>query len=312
MSVRNKFQYAVATGRRTLLVATIIALLIWGITLQKWEDGYVFLAVFAATFLLTELNTRFALIRTRTALPATMFLLFCGTLPVLHVISWTCLLPFLYIFLLHSLFKSYESYSCHATIFHTFLSLSLISLIVPPIIFLGFFIYLHMVSLRSLNIRSFFAGIIGLITPYVFMVSFAIFYDKPDIYMPVLEKIYTFSPIDYSRLSLQTYASWGVILLLSFVGSTSYLTSRHKDKVKTRILLHIIFMMQIWIIALAFLQPQYAEHLLLLQIVNCSILCSHLFALTFNRFTRVFFALTCVLWIALYLFNLWMPSFNFL
>ena len=307
MNTKNRFQYTVATGRNTFPVAVLIALLVWGLTLQNWEDGYALIALFAGAFLLAELNTRFALIRTRTTLPATMFLLFGSTFPFLHTVSWACSLPILYIFLLHALFKSYESHSCYATIFHAFLALSLISLIIPQIIYLSIFLYLHMISLRSLNIRSFFAGIIGLITPYFLLSSFAVLFDNPEIFIPFANKLFAFSSIDYGGLSLHIYASWGVVFLLSLIGSFSYLTSRHKDKVKTRILLHIILIMQVWIIALFALQPQQAEYLLSLQIVNCSVLCSHLFALTYNLFTRIFFAATCVLWIALYVFNIWMP-----
>ena len=69
MSVKNHFQYRIATGRMTLPVAILVAAAVGSVNIAHWTDVFS-LAVCALTaYLLIEMNTAFALIRTRTAFP---------------------------------------------------------------------------------------------------------------------------------------------------------------------------------------------------------------------------------------------------
>ena len=64
--------------------------------------------------------------------------------------------------------------------------------------------------------------------------------------------------------------------------------------VRTRIFLSFLITVEAWIYLLGILQPQHFDILLQMQIIVGSILTGHLFTLTHNRFTGIFFITTFV------------------
>ena len=144
LSARNRFQYHIATGRGTLPVAVVLTLLIWAATsVHDWLNIGSLLAFGFASYLLLETETQFALIRTRTTLPAASFLLFYAATVFLHEASISCILPIFFILMLLNLFHSYESYHAPGYLFQSFLFLGLGSLILPPLAWITPLLYIH-------------------------------------------------------------------------------------------------------------------------------------------------------------------------
>ncbi|MFR3188020.1 MAG: hypothetical protein ACLTOV_08710 [Phocaeicola sp.] len=125
------------------------------------------------------------------------------------------------------------------------------------------------------------------------------------VYTPLTEA-FRFASIDYSILSPSQLLSWGVILSVSVISAIQSLLYSFQDKVQTRILLRVLAGTAMGIIFFTILQPQHANTLFPLLLIIGSIMSGHLFALTFNRFTRFFLPITIGLWIFVCIFNLWM------
>lgn len=156
IQTRNRFQYEVATGRATLPVVSALTLILWVIsTPHLWANIGSLLIFSLTTYLLLETDTKFALIRTRTTLPASFFLLFYAATPFLHTWDVTLLLPVFFLCMLYSLFQSYESPHASTAIFHAFLWMGLSSLILPCIAWITPLLYIHMINLRSLEGKPF-------------------------------------------------------------------------------------------------------------------------------------------------------------
>lgn len=308
---RNRFQYRIVTGRATLPVATIITLIAFACTFKGWLDAVALAAGAFVAYLLIEMNTRFSLIRTRTAFPSSLFLLFYAAIPMLHVGTADCLIPVLFLGMLSMLFKSYESLYASTTIFHAFLYLGLASLIEPYLISLFPVFYFHMIYLRSLSYKTFFAGLIGVGIPYWFLLGYASCTGNIELFSSSVGRLVHFLPIDYGVLSLQAYVSWGAVAVISLVSMVYMLNSSYKDKVQTRIMLYMLAMTEIWVNLLPALQPQHIGAFLPLQIILGAIMTGHSLALTFNRFTHVYCIFVLTVWALLFLFNLWMHFFNF-
>ena len=77
---RNKFQYRIATGRITLPAAILLAVIVCLINTKQLTDGITLGVCAVMAYMLIEMNTAFALIRTRTAFPPAMFMLFFRSL----------------------------------------------------------------------------------------------------------------------------------------------------------------------------------------------------------------------------------------
>ena len=312
IQTKNRFQYEVATGRATLPVVTILTLFLWTIsTPQLWTNIGSLLSFGIATYLIVETDTKFALIRTRTSLPASLFLLFYAATPFLHTWNVELLLPILFICMLYSLFQSYESPHASTSIFHAFFWMGLSSLIVPCFAWIAPLIYIHMINLRSPEGKTFFAGIIGFTLPYWFLFGYYLYTDQITSFYPIVSRLIQFDPIDYTTIHISRYILWGTIVILWIIYSIPYLQTAYKDKVQTRILLQVILFMGIWINILIALQPSHIDALLPLSIIPMVFMGGHLFPLTFTRFTRILFIATLVIWLVLCLFNLWIHFFNF-
>ena len=175
MAIRNRFQYEVATGRMTLPVAILIALLVWGSTCREWTELVSMALCAAGTYLLIELNTTFALIHTRTTLPSALFLTLYAFCPFLHAYTPAVWLPVLFLGILFALFQSYEAFYASTPVYHAFLLLGLGSLAIPPVLYLIPLIYIAMGDLRSFSARTFFAGLVGIATPYLFLLSYHLY-----------------------------------------------------------------------------------------------------------------------------------------
>lgn len=312
MSPKDRFQYQVATGRGTLPAVTLLTLMLWGISAAgHWTDLGSLLTFGLVAYLMIETDTRFALIRTRTTLPASLFLLAYAVIPFMHAWSTSSLLPLLFIAQLFSLFKCFEAPDATTEAFHAFFWLSLASLIFSPLIWIAPLMYAHMAALRSLSPRTFCAGLVGLSLPYGLLASYCICNDRIADMLPLLAGMIHFPSGGYTDISLTVAVSGIVTAGLFIVYAVCYLQSASRDKVQSRILLRTTVWMGTWILILMILQPRSISRLLPLLCIASSFIGGQLFALTFNRNMRILFYSTLTLWGLLCLFNLWILFFNF-
>lgn len=311
MAGYNRFQADIAAGRFTLPVVILICLFLWGISINSGYEIASFVICALTGYLMIEINTAFTLIRTRTTLPVSMYWFLMAACMFLHPFRLVNFIPLAFIITLFQLFRSYESQQASGNIFHAFFFVGLGSLVFPQLLYFIPLFYISMINFRSLSAKTFFAGLLGMVTPYWFLFSYSFYYDKMDLFYSPLQELIHFQPIDYSALTLNDIISWGVITLISLISSAHYFQVSYLDKTRTRLFLSFLVAVEAWIYLLGILQPQHFYALLPLQIMIGSILTGHLFTLTRNRFSGIFFIITFVILITLAIYNLWMQFFNF-
>ena len=123
---RDSFQYKVVTGRFTLSVAVLTALLLWGVTCEVREGFPAWIACVVIAYLLIEMTTRFSLVHARSTFPSSLYLLYCSAFPFLHVADIRCVVPVLFLCMMVGLLRSYESLHAPLFVFHTFFCLGLL------------------------------------------------------------------------------------------------------------------------------------------------------------------------------------------
>lgn len=310
MTGHNKFQIDIATGRLTLPVVILICLFLWGVSIHSWT-GLASILICALTgYIMIEMNTAFTLIRTRTTLHVSFYWFLTAACLFLHPFHTDNLIPLTFIITLFQLFRSYESGQASGSIFHAFFFTGLGSIFFPQLLYFVPLYYIGMVSFRSLSAKTFFAGLIGLLTPYWFLFSYAFYYDKMELFYSPLQALVHFPPVSYGALPPNELINCGVITLLSLICSVHYFLVSYLDKTRTRLFVSFLIAVEAWIYLLGILQPQHFNALLQLQLIICSILTGHLFTLTRNRFSGIFFIVTFVILITLAIYNLWMQFFN--
>lgn len=310
MAGYDKFQTDMAKGRFTFPVAILICLLLRIITGNEWQDVINLLVCALTAYLLIEINTAFTLIRTRSTLHVSFYIFLSTTCLFLHSFQYAVFVPLAFLIATSQLFSSYESPYPAGSIFHAFFFIGLGSLLFPQLLYFVPLFYLGMISFRSLSLKSFFAELTGLCMPYWLFFGYAFYYDKMNLFYHPLQELIHFQPISYGTLGMDRIISCGIITLISLVSSVHYFHVSYLDKVRTRIFLSFLITVEAWIYLLGILQPQHFDILLQMQIIVGSILTGHLFTLTHNRFTGIFFITTFVLLIVLTIYNLWMQFFN--
>lgn len=311
MPEKNRFQYHLATGKALFPAAIISCLAVTGVSFGELTDLLPLMAIGLTTYLLIELNTSFSLIRTRTTLHASLFLLFYVSCPFLHTYSHDIWITPLFVAGIYFLFQSYESPYASTPVFHSFLCLGLGSMIFPWLLYLIPFIYLFMVNLRSFNARTFFAGIIGTTLPYWFLLCWYLYTGEAEkTFQPFIRLAHP-PVIGYGTLSLSQIVTIGTLTVLTAICSIQVVMQGYKDKVQTRIMLRIIIMAGVISVMLAALLPSHINAAVTMLLVVYAIMGGHLFALTFNRFTGILSWATLGIWFLVTSFNLWTDSFNF-
>ena len=306
-----RFQIQVATGRFTLPVVILICLLLWGSTFHEWNELVSLATTAIIGYAMIEANTTFTLIRTRTSLPVCIYGWMTTSLFFLHPFNEINLIPLAFVLAVYQLFRSYESTAPTNSIYHAFLFLSLGSLIFPQFMVFAFLWWTSMIPFRAMNGKSFLASLIGLATPYWFLFVYAFYFDQMPLFLAPLQEMIRFHPIDYSTLLPTEIISWVVITLWLLISSIHYGWISHKDRTRTRIY-HSFFVYAGWCTTiLSVLQPNHLHKWLPIQLICMAFLTGHLFTLTRNRFSGIFFIVTFATFVLIMSFNLWMQFFNF-
>ena len=303
-------QIHVATGRFTLPVTAILCLALWAVAASGWNHWLSLCICAAVGYLMIEANTAFTLIPVRTALPVCICCFLWASLCFLHAASWEDLVPLAFVTAVYQLFRSYESGTSATWVYNAFLALGLGSLALPQMVWYVPLMLLSMIPFRAMNAKSFWAALLGLFTPYWFILGYAMCYNRMDLPLEQLQETVHFSPVDFSPLPIVVLVSWAVITLLQLTFSIHYLQNSYIDKTRTRIC-HTFLVYAGGLTALfALLQPVHLTSLLPIQIICTAFLGGHLFSLTRNRFSGILFIVTFASIIVLTVYNLWMHFFN--
>lgn len=309
--IENRFQVDIATGRLTLPVVILVCLILWGIDISEWSNLGTWGIIAFCGYLMIEMNTTFTLIRTRTTLPTCIFVYLTTIFFFLHSFEWANFAPLAFLLAIFNLFLGYESTKSASHVFHSFLFIGIGSLGFPQLVYFTPLLIISTITFRAMNAKSFLASILGLITPYWILFAYAFYQDEMSLFHNLVMEMFHFYPINYSDLDTTKVIAGLFCILLLIVSSLHYFQVAYLDKTRTRIYLSFFAFSGWWTTLIMVLQPQHLHALLPIQLISLAFLTGHLFTLTRNRFSRLFFVVTFILFIALTVFNLWMRFFSF-
>lgn len=307
----NKFQIEVTTGRLTLPVVTIFCLILWSISIQKWDELISLGITSIIGFLIIETNTAYTLIRTRTTMPVCLYLCFSTALSFLHPLVGANIIALTFLLSVFYLFNSYESAQPTVSIYHTFLFIGIASITFPQFIYFTPLFFLSMLPFRSLTPKSLIASLLGLTTPFWFLFGYAFYFKRMHLFMNPIKEMTQFLNIDLTAIPLHEVISWGIITVLLLIGSLYYWKISYTDKTRTRIYHFFMIFAGLWTTLISILQSAYLCNFILIQLILAAFLNGHLLTLTRNRFANIYFIVTFITLISLMAYNLWMQFFSF-
>lgn len=262
----------------------------------SWTSLAAWLLSLLVAYVLMETNNSNQLIRVRTRMVASVWLVMTGALVSLH----TAVVPWLAALALsvshYTLFRSYQKHEGVVDAFHALLMLSLASLLEPHLLGLApLYLWYIGVFMRAMSPRVFWASAVGLALPYLFVATYSVVAGDYAFFRHMVATLSRVQPVaqtNYQALSPRVVATWALPSVLGLIAVIHYLENYYNDKIRTRMLLYVFVAQGVAIEIFVVLQPMWIETLAPSMVAVASPLIAHLFALGREWWLTPLFALT--------------------
>jgi hypothetical protein len=306
----KRFQNKIAESRRTLPITILYGVGIWllaGLTHQGW--WFQFACFFASVYSMIHLNNINLLIRVYSRSVSVFFILLCCSACWLFPSTQAATELLCTVLSLLLLFSCYQNQDTMGRTFYIFLLISLVSLLEPHfLLFVPIYIVLMATTVYSLGIRTFFATLIGLITPYWLYAGWLLYLNRHQPEM-VLTYFKHFTEVqwntDYAVVSTSQWAYLGLLIVLFIVGTIHFWITSYMDKIRVRQIYSSFIMLAVYTIILMAIQPQKYDMFISMMTIAVTPISAHFFTLTRTRISNIFFIVTIATILFLTGMNLW-------
>lgn len=315
---KRRFQNNVSKSSLTLPLCMVLGTLVWFWNIAAHDLQYSagpFATLFSAaatTYIVMETANKFALLRIRSNMVASVWVVGIALMPFLYHWSAGWMAVPVLAGCHYVMFHTYQNANTSVVpVFHTFVLLGVASLSIPQmLVFVPLFYWYLLVFMRCMSWRSLWAGVVGLILPLCFVIGWSIVTDDYTFLSERWESLLStrlFAAEDY--VMFQDYRSprtlfMAFITMLSLTGIVHYLRNYYNDKIRTRMYLYI-YIIQTSICWLMIMCMPSCFDLLAPSLMLCaSTMVAHFFTLTGTWVSNAFFCLTLLVAVALILINL--------
>ena len=252
-------------------------------------------------FLLIDLNNRSDILRVRPSILIGIYFLFISIYPHLFVFAFTNMSLITFILSLYFLFNSYQCRQSSDLLFYSFAIFGIGTLFFPQSMYLVPIFFIGAGMMQSLNIRSFFAALVGLAFPYFFLLTYAAYMGDISIfYAPFLELSRFGSMNLLQELDISQIAVLAFIILLYAICVIHSLIIDYDNIIRARTTQHFIILLNTALLIFVILQPLYMTPLIALALPGISLMVCHFFLRSSSRLAGITFILTMILVLALY------------
>jgi hypothetical protein len=275
-------------------------------SLSPWFNHLCSILTYVFTgYLLIELNNRSDILRVRASVLAAFYYLFIAFCPEMYLFSYSTLSVLAFLLSFFFLFSSYQMFDSSVPLFHSFAILSIGSLFFPQLIYFVPIWWIGSSMMQSLNLRSFFASIIGFALPYLLLLAYALYINKIDVFFAPFQSIAIFGGMNiFEETPLPNLYSVAYFLILFVISFVHCLAIDYDNKIRTRITLHFIILVNICLFIFILLQPMYEVPLLILSLPGVSIMTAHFFIRTNSKFSSILLIVAIVAMIALFILRM--------
>ena len=293
-------QNQIAESRQTLPATMVYSAVVWLLAGMIQEGWWMiqFPLFLISAFLMMQLNNVNLLIRIYSRMISVSFIILSCAAAFLFPSVTGGFVQFCFIVSILSLFNTYQELPVIGWLYYAFLFLSLASLVeVRILLYLPLFWFLMLVTIHARGWRAITASVLGILTPYWFMVAWLFYTHRHEFDFSLL--------ISHFGERLLTLV---VVIILGIAGGIHFIMKHYEDKFRVRQLYYSFIYLALYTLALMFVIPSQFDILLRILIIAVSPLIGHFFALTKTKVSNIFFLVTAGVILILTLFNLWNSS----
>ena len=310
----KRLQNKTAESRRTLPFAMLYGTAIWLLAGLIKEQWWLQFACFVLSVLLVmRINSKNLLIRIYSRSVSVAFIfLSCAAVHLFP--SWTGgVVQLCFIATLLFLYDSYQDKTTVDKAYFAFLLLGIATMLdVHVLFYLPLVWFVMTVIVYSLSWRTFLASLLGLATPYWFMIGWLLWRKEENLdtlfSLFARQDILQF-PFDFETIPILTRLVIIFIAVMMVIGSLHFIHSSSRDKIRVRQLYYSFIIIGFYSLALLVLQPQ-NELAFRMLIIATSPLIGHYWALTNSRISNIIICTLSIALILLTVHNLWISSYH--
>ena len=312
----KRVENIIAESRYTLPIAAFYSICIWliaGLVSQMWWIQFGCFVVSAVMMML--LNKENMLIRIYSRLVSSTYLVLSCAAVFLFASRSSAIMQMGAAMSLFMLWHCYMNKSSVGWTFYPFLCLGAGSIVHSQVLYYIPIYWMIMAwFIFSLSWRTFFASILGLLTPYWFCLPYYALQGEDCMelmvnHLSTLLAIVSFP--DYSVLSITKIVFLAFLVLLMMIGSIDFVANSYKDTIRVRETYYSFMTIAAYSLLLVLIQPQCYDMAIHVLILVVSPIVAHCFALTHSRFTNILFIITLTIILLFTGYNLWISSLHF-
>ena len=312
----KRIQNIIAESRYTLPITAFYSIGIWliaGLVSQQWWIQFGCFVVSA--LMMMFLNKENMLIRIYSRLVSSAYLVLSCAAVFLFASRSSAIMQMGAAISLFLLWHCYQDKKSVGWTFYTFLCLGAGSIVHSQVLYyLPIFWIMMAWFIFSLSWRTFFASLLGLITPYWFCLPYYALQGEDCMelltnHLSTLLAIVSYP--DYSVLNMTQLVFLAILILLMVIGSSHFIANSYKDTIRVREIYYSFITTAIYSLLLVLIQPQCYDMVIHVLILVVSPMIAHFFALTHSRFTNILFIITLTVILLFTGYNLWISSFHF-
>lgn len=237
-------------------------------------------------FLIQQINSRYSLLRTRTRLPAAIYIIIIGGFTAMHTLHPVLIAAIFTLLAINSLLAIFNNPEPRLDIFNAGLFIALGSLFYFNLIILlpAFLISITLLR-REINGREFFILIIGFIIPVSFALGYAFFTDQlTDVIINFQKNIFT--PVNHLKSNYPLYGYLSLLIILTLIGSFKIMQQYDSRKVRTRKSYQVLFVVFLFSMLSYIFIPGVSQEMLIIEALPVTFLISNLFVSIESGFWR--------------------------
>lgn len=296
--MKKYLQNKIAENALTLPIAAAFTFMVWlttGLLTHQWWLQLLLLAITA--YLMVELSNDNALLRVRSRMVTSTLLVLTACNPQIFSNTSGAIVALCLVASLLLLFRTYQDQQSMGLTFYGFIFIGVASLFfVQTFLFVPILWILMLTQLQSLSLRTLAASVIGLLTPYWFVMPWIIWQQEFGHLSAHFSILFSHeATLSLSQLSLGQLSFLGLVVL-SFVFSAFHFTSHaFEDRIRIRQLFGFLGWIGMAAIILLLVLPHLYDPLIRIIIICVSPFVAHYFTLTSSRITNIIFIISFVL-----------------
>ncbi len=242
--------------------------------------------VLFVAFLIQQINSRYAIIKSRTKLPAAIYIIIIGGFTAMHTLHPVYFAAIFTLLGLNSLFSIFNNPNPQLEIFNAGFFIAIGTLFYfNLIVLLPAFLIAVSILRRERKWREFMILVIGFIIPVAFALTYTFFTDQLTDAIVVFQRN-IFSPINHFKTNYPLQAFLGLLIFITIIGSFKIMQQYDSRKVSTRKYYMVLFVIFIFSMLSFIFIPATSQEMLVIAVVPITFLISNLFVTIESVFWR--------------------------